>query len=83
MTRQEANKKILELISLYVEKYPEQRFGQIICNYVFPNYRRVDPFFEESTETYKNLATEFDIDFAVERNPDRDVMKDQNFNFYF
>ena len=80
MTRQEANKRILQLINLYVEKYPDQRFGQIICNYVFPNYQNADPFFEESTETYMKINID---DFVVERNPDGDNMKDQNFNFYF
>lgn len=81
MTRQEANRRILELIKLYVERYPDQRFGQIICNYVFPNYQNADPFFEESSETYKNLAKKIDTDFAVEKNPDGDFMKDHNFNF--
>ena len=80
MTRQEANKRILALINLYVEKYPDQRFGQIICNYIFPNYQNADPFFEESSETYMKINID---DFAVERNQDKDIMKDQNFNFYF
>lgn len=80
MTRQEANKRILELISLYVEKYPDQRFGQIICNYVFPNYQNADPFFEESSETYMKINID---DFAAERNLDGNIMKDHNFNFYF
>lgn len=28
----ELNKKIIELISDYIEQYPEQRFGQILFN---------------------------------------------------
>ncbi len=32
MTRQEANKLILELIKRYVEECPDQRFGQILFN---------------------------------------------------
>ena len=55
-------------------KYPDQRFGQIFCNYFAPFYRDnlegifeegmmkllfwncdMDPFFEESKETYEIL----------------------------
>lgn len=61
-----------EVLSL-IDRYPDQRFGQIICNYVCPDYRHetpifstrkfmkdifsinMDPFFEESSETYKRL----------------------------
>lgn len=65
---------IIELIA----NYPDQRFGQIICNYVCSDYRtsnpslftrRVmdklfpdnpDPFFEESSETYKRLENKYE-----------------------
>ncbi len=75
MTRQEANKEIYKLISSMFKYFdeelleiPHQRFGQILCNYVYPDYRDVkypimkylfpgnpDPFFEESEVTLKRL----------------------------
>ena len=68
--RQYYNKCILEKICLfynifieddilyYIDKYPEQRFGQIICNYICPDYRPqpYHPF------TRKFMKTFFDID---------------------
>lgn len=53
MTRQEANQKIINFIAdedildkifispiqELIEKWPNQRFGQIICNYACPDYR--------------------------------------------
>ncbi len=32
MTRQEANKEIIKLISKYADAHPDQRFGQILLN---------------------------------------------------
>lgn len=55
MTRQEANKEILQLIGELVELFPYQRFGQIIANYVFPAYRERDIFFDESVRTLYDL----------------------------
>lgn len=65
MTRQQANYKIFKLIkdncvvSNYAEQiltciqqYPQQRFGQIICNYIFPDYRDIDPSVE--TKAFMN-----------------------------
>lgn len=79
-TRLEYNEKILELIkdevsddtyTLLAEKvheFPQQRFGQLIVNYlyisntvekevqkIFPSYPQRDPFFEESSETCERL----------------------------
>ena len=79
-TRLEYNEKILELIkdevsdgtyALLEEKvheFPQQRFGQLIVNYlyisntvekevqkIFPSYPQRDPFFEESSETCERL----------------------------
>ena len=51
MTRQEANKRILKELDRLVEKYPDMRFGQIIANYVFPEYREKDIFYIESERT--------------------------------
>ena len=57
MTRQEANRKILDIlkaqhynvfknyfdsISDWIEKFPDGRFGQIICNWICPDYRDKD-----------------------------------------
>lgn len=53
MTRQEANYKILDIlkaryphysiiypgIKVFIDKFVDQRFAQIVCNYVCPDYR--------------------------------------------
>lgn len=54
-TRYALNKDILGILAALVEAFPEQRFGQIVANYVFPNYREKDIFFVESLETLKTL----------------------------
>lgn len=51
MARQEANKKLLEELEWFIDSYPDQRFGQILCNYFFPKYQTIDPFFDEPTDT--------------------------------
>lgn len=58
MTRQEANRKILSvlkakyytllknhfnIIDEWIEKFPDGRFSQIICNWVCPDYRDDNP----------------------------------------
>lgn len=49
--RQLYNRAILKLLSYYVEKYPDIRFGQMLCNL------GVNPHFDqESRETYWNLS---------------------------
>ena len=49
--RQLYNRAILKILSNYVEKYPDIRFGQMLCNL------DVNPHFdEESKETYWNLC---------------------------
>ena len=50
-----ANKQILKQLETIVELCPDQRFGQIICNYIFPDYQVVDPFFDESKETQEKV----------------------------
>lgn len=57
--RKESNLEIIEKLKVLVENLPEQRFGQIIANYVFPNYRSKDFFFEESTDTLNHLEELF------------------------
>lgn len=54
-TRLQYNKEIVEILSVFIEAFPEQRFGQIICNYFLPEYREKDPFFEESKDTFERL----------------------------
>lgn len=41
------DKEVFNEIYKYIFKYPEQRFGQIICNYICPDYRN----YEVSEET--------------------------------
>lgn len=53
--RKESNLGILEKLKELVEQYPEQRFGQIIANYVFPDYQEMDFFYEESVDTLEKL----------------------------
>lgn len=55
MTRQKANREILKVLSTLVEQFPDQRFGQILCNYVIPEYRDKDPFFTESEITLQGV----------------------------
>ena len=55
MTRQGYNRKILKELDKLIDKYPDQRFGQLIANYIFPYYRQRDIFFEESKETFENI----------------------------
>jgi hypothetical protein len=49
--RQLYNRAILEILSNYVEKYPDIRFGQMLCNLGTKPH-----FDEESKETYCNLC---------------------------
>lgn len=61
MTRQEANRKILSILKAkyynffkdyfdtieeWIEKFPDGRFGQIICNWICPDYRDANPSWE-------------------------------------
>lgn len=55
MARQDDNRKILRELEKLIDKYPDQRFGQLIANYVFPFYREEDIFFQESSNTLKNI----------------------------
>lgn len=57
--RLESNRLLVKKLSELVEKYPEQRFGQILYNYGFldidSNYNIKDPFYEESVDTLKRI----------------------------
>ena len=50
--RQETNFEILKELEKLVIKYPLQRFGQLLSNYVLP---KGDPFYEESADTLERL----------------------------
>lgn len=58
MTRQEANRKILEIISDYVEKCPDMRFWQLLYNLNIVRgepFEIQDDFARESVEILNNL----------------------------
>ena len=61
MARLDDNKKILRILGKLIDENPDQRFGQIIANYIFPFYREEDMFFEESSKTLEKL--EADIEY--------------------
>ena len=57
MTRYEANKKILEILSKYIENNPEQRFIQILWNLDLINIGNselVEDRYNEESETTLN-----------------------------
>ena len=51
--RQSANRELVKVLSEYIEKYPQQRFGQILVNYGFVT--KEDPFYEESVDTLEKV----------------------------
>lgn len=46
--REKANREILKYIESLIERFPQQRFGQILSNYILE--KGVDPFYEESVD---------------------------------
>ena len=57
MTRYEANKKILEILSNYIENNPEQRFIQILWNLELINIYNselIEDRYNEESETTLN-----------------------------
>lgn len=60
MTRQEANKKILEKLAKMVEEHPDWRFGQILMNanvLIRCDFTKcLDPFYDESVKTLENMS---------------------------
>lgn len=48
------NIRILQLLHILIEKYPDQRFGQILSNYVIPE-DVYDLFFPEGNEFIKEI----------------------------
>lgn len=49
MNRFKDNLEILHILHLLIEKYPDQRFGQILSNYVIP-LNMGDIFYPEGKE---------------------------------
>lgn len=66
MARLDDNKKIIRILDKLIDEYPDQRFGQLITNYIFPFYREEDIFFEESSKTLEKLEADFeDLDNGI------------------
>lgn len=55
-------------IQLLIEQHPHQRFGQIICNYVCPDYR--SDFKHPYTEKFMNMYFNIDMDPFYEESID-------------
>jgi hypothetical protein len=56
MTRQQANRQIVEAIKDMVELYPDWRFHQILQN-IGVEQPAIDQWYEESVDTLKNINT--------------------------
>ena len=54
LSRRTANKIILAYLDTLVDMYPDQRFGQILSNYVIPD-DVTDLFFPEGEEYIKEI----------------------------
>ena len=52
--RQEANRELIENLAVYVEKYPDLRFGQILEDFGFV-MKDIDLFNEESVDTLERV----------------------------
>lgn len=56
MERQEYNRRILQILSDYIEKYPDIRFTQMLWNLGLEVYNKdKDLFYQESKETLDYL----------------------------
>ena len=67
------NKKAYELLGKLIEKYPKQRIGQIIANYMFPDYREKDFFYEEPFDTVNRLKKALNIEDEEEPVKERNI----------
>lgn len=59
MTRQEANTKLLNILSSIIKQYPDYRFGQALYNLGLVHRKQgliVDPFFEEPVDTLSRIS---------------------------
>ena len=67
MSRLLYNKAIIDKLSELIDKFPEQRFGQLLVNSDIIQYepdisvdgqrKVIDPFYEESELTWKRMCT--------------------------
>ena len=67
MSRLLYNKAIINKLSELIDKFPEQRFGQLLVNSDIIQYepnisvdgqrKVIDPFYEESELTWKRMCT--------------------------
>ena len=71
--READNKRAYELLGKLIEKYPEQRIGQIIANYMFPEYREKDFFYEEPNDTVSRMEKALNIEEQEETNNKRKI----------
>lgn len=71
--RESDNKRAYELLGKLIEKYPEQRIGQIIANYMFPDYRGKDFFYEEPFDTVERLKKALNIEDEEEPVKERNI----------
>lgn len=55
MNRQEANRKIINLLSATIEQHPDWRFNEILQNLDIYCPTRVDQYYEESEATFKRV----------------------------
>lgn len=60
MNRQEANRKILRMLSDNVEQHPDWRFHQILWNLSI-SLTGVDQYYEESKDTLERVEHAFSI----------------------
>ena len=63
--RQKINRLLVQELTALVEKYPNQRFGQILINYFFGKYDGIEDmnlrstiYNEEPAKTYGNLEVD-------------------------
>lgn len=71
LNRQEWNKKVLDKLDIsnkdiileLIDTFPQQRFGQIICNYICPDYRDLTKSKETEELIEKIFPKKFDFFF--------------------
>lgn len=71
--REDDNKRAYELLGKLIEKYPEQRIGQIIANYMFPEYKEKDFFYEEPLNTVERMEKVINIEEQEETTNKRKI----------
>lgn len=62
------NKDILEVISYFVNNYPDWRFHQILQNIGVTTREGGDMFYEESIDTFKRVNSIIDVEMFKSLN---------------